>query len=109
MSPQSAALRHMGPTWSMDQASGSTPARLTRPYVGLIPDSPHSEAGMRMEPPVSEPRAPGQMPAGTAAPEPDEDPPQILWVATAQGFHGEPECWFQPAGAEADACMCGLA
>src|SRR5687768_4862544 len=63
MSAQSAALRHMGPTWSMDQASGSTPARLTRPYVGLSPVMPHSAAGMRMEPPVSEPSVPA-LPGG---------------------------------------------
>ena len=45
---------------------------------------------MRIEPPVSEPRAPGQMPAATEAPEPDEDPPQMRWVVASHGFHGVP-------------------
>jgi len=36
---------------------------------------PQSEAGMRIEPPVSEPRDPGARPAATAAPEPEDEPP----------------------------------
>ena len=33
--------------------SGTTPALLTRPYVGFSPTTPQSEAGIRMLPPVS--------------------------------------------------------
>ena len=80
----------MGPTWSNDHASGSTPARLTRPYVGLRPLIPQSDAGMRMDPPVSEPSAPGQSPAATAAPEPEDEPPQIRCVTASHGFRGLP-------------------
>ena len=38
---------------------------------------PQSEAGMRIEPPVSEPSAPGASPAATATPEPDDEPPAM--------------------------------
>jgi hypothetical protein len=36
---------------------------------------PHSAAGPRIEPPVSDPSAPSTNPAATAAPEPLLDPP----------------------------------
>jgi len=35
-----------------------TPRVLTSPYVGFRPTMPHNEAGWRMEPAVSEPKAP---------------------------------------------------
>ena len=38
--------------------SGKTPLLLTRPKVGFMPTIPQRAAGMRMEPPVSEPSAP---------------------------------------------------
>src|SRR5215472_12228163 len=50
------------------------PARLTRPYVGFKPASPHHAAGQRIEPPVSVPIAIAQRPAATAAPDPLDDP-----------------------------------
>jgi hypothetical protein len=55
---QSAIERASGPTWSSDCDNGIAPARLTRPQVGLMPLTPHSAAGTRIEPPVSEPSAP---------------------------------------------------
>src|SRR3989442_983785 len=41
-----------------------TPARLTRPNVGMRPTTPQSDAGPRSDPPVSEPSATGTLPAG---------------------------------------------
>jgi hypothetical protein len=35
-----------------------TPARLTSPWVAFTPTMPHSAAGTRIEPPVSEPIEP---------------------------------------------------
>jgi len=55
-----------------------------------MPERPQSDEGMRIDPPVSEPRAPAQMPAATDAPEPDDEPPQIRWVVTSHGFQGVP-------------------
>ena len=65
----------MGPVWSSVHDSGTTPARLQRPYVGLRPAMPQSAAGPRIEPPVSEPSAPAHRPAARAVPEPLEEPP----------------------------------
>ena len=62
------------------------PARLTRPYVGLIPTSPQLPLGNRMLPPVSVPIAPQARPAATATPEPDEDTPGQY--AAFHGFFG---------------------
>src|SRR5689334_25005697 len=58
-----------------------TPARLTSPKVGMRPTTPQCDAGMRIEPPVSEPSATGTSPAATAAPEPDDEPPAIRCFA----------------------------
>ena len=44
---------------------------------------PHSEAGERIEPPVSEPSAPSAKPAATAAAEPLEEP-----AGSCAVFHG---------------------
>ena len=49
----------------------------TRPRVDFIPTRPHAAAGIRIEPPPSEPVAHGTMPAATAAAEPPEDPPGV--------------------------------
>ena len=40
-----------------------------------MPTTPHSAAGWRIEPPVSDPRARGANPAATAAAEPPDEPP----------------------------------
>src|SRR6266705_4192673 len=56
---------------------------LTRPRVGLSPTSPHSLAGMRIDPPPSLPCATGTMPLATAAADPPDEPP-----AEWPGFHG---------------------
>ena len=49
----------------------------TRPYVGFKPVTPHSAAGWRIDPPVSEPSASGTRPAATAAADPPLEPPGI--------------------------------
>src|SRR5262245_42550348 len=61
-----------------------TPERGTRPYVALSPTTPESPAGMRIDPPVSDPIAMKQSPAPTAAPDPPEDSPGLR--RTSQGF-----------------------
>src|SRR5918993_972277 len=40
-----------------------------------MPTTPHSAAGWRIDPPVSDPRAMGANPAATAAAEPPDEPP----------------------------------
>src|SRR5581483_10926934 len=61
--------------WSSELANATSPYRDTRPYVGLTPTTPHSAAGWRIEPPVSDPRANGAYPAATAAADPPLEPP----------------------------------
>ncbi len=58
-------------------AAPSTPCGpgLTRPRLALKPTSPHALAGIRSEPPPSEPWAAGTMPDATAAAAPPLDPP----------------------------------
>ncbi len=72
---RSRAERASGPTWSKLPAKSAVPARETRPYVGLSPNTPQSDAGTRIEPLVSEPSVSGTNPAPTAAPDPPEEPP----------------------------------
>jgi len=43
----------------------------------LRPQVPHSDAGTRIEPLVSEPSASGTWRAATAAPQPPEEPPAM--------------------------------
>ncbi len=90
MSARSAADRAIGPGTSSDHDSGSTPWRLSRPKVGLRPLTPHAEAGIRTEPPVSLPSAAGTSRAASAAPEPPLEPPG-MW-AVFQGLHTGPKC-----------------
>ena len=49
----------------------------TRPRLGFIPTSPQHAAGIRIDPPPSDPVAHGTMPAATAAAEPPEEPPGV--------------------------------
>src|SRR3954462_8335943 len=56
---------------------------LTRARVGLSPTSPHSAAGIRIEPPPSLACAIGTRPAATAAADPPDEPP-----VECPGFHG---------------------
>src|SRR6187551_3379719 len=74
---QSSAVCAKGPTVSSVNESGIALARLTRPLVGLKPEVPQKCAGMRIEPPVSDPSAAGTRRAATAEPEPDDEPPVI--------------------------------
>src|SRR5213079_2604951 len=70
----SATLRAIGPAVSWLWAMGMTPARLTRPTVGLIPTIEQQVEGDTMEPSVSVPIAAAHRLAATATPEPELDP-----------------------------------
>ncbi|GAA0977065.1 hypothetical protein GCM10009562_21170 [Nocardioides aquaticus] len=50
---------------------------LIRPRVGFSPTRPQQEAGIRIDPPPSDPCATGTRPAATAAAAPPDDPPAI--------------------------------
>ncbi len=70
----SAIVRVCGPMVSCTCEMGTTPARLVRPTVGLIPTTPFTLAGQTMLPLVSVPIDTAEKLADAAAPEPELDP-----------------------------------
>src|SRR5687767_3900278 len=95
----SAVVRAIGPfVDSAGQSGGVGPPDGTRPSDGLNPLMPHIAAGMRMEPPPSEPVPSGIIPVASAAAVPPDDPPALRsrskglrvglnrWL-TVSGFH----------------------
>ena len=56
-------------------------APLIRPRDGLSPTRPQHDAGIRIDPPPSEPGATGSRPAATAAAAPPEEPPAVRVVS----------------------------
>ena len=83
----------------------------TRPYGGLKPTTPFQPAGMRIEPPMSEPVARVDVPDASEAPAPPEEPP-----APTSGFHGfrvtpQRRVWVNAAQENSGAAVraCGIA
>src|SRR6185369_10804395 len=70
----SATVRACGPTVSCVCEMGTTPARLVRPTVGLMPTTPLAWAGQTMLPSVSVPNDTAAKLAVAAAPEPELEP-----------------------------------
>src|SRR5438309_3922831 len=70
----SATVRVCGPGVSWVWEMGTTPARLTRPTVGLMPTTPLLLAGQTMLPSVSVPIETAVKFAEAAAPDPELDP-----------------------------------
>jgi hypothetical protein len=60
---------------SIERQAGTTPRVETAPTVGFSPTTFPNAAGTRPEPAVSVPSATGTMPAATAQPEPEDEPP----------------------------------
>src|SRR5260370_41678824 len=77
----SATVRAWGPTVSWVCEIGTTPARLTRPTVGLMPTTPFSLAGQTMLPSVSVPIETAAKFAEAAAPDPELDPHGLRSIA----------------------------
>src|SRR5207247_7112308 len=88
----SCTLRPNTPIWSSDDPNATSPQRLTRPYVGLMPTTPQKAAGCRTEPPVSEPRAAGTAPAATSAAEPPDEPPGTRVLSSGCSTRPYAEC-----------------
>ena len=68
--------RHSGPTVSNRAQSGKTPCNEIRPLVVFNPTKSFHAAGIRTDPPVSEPIAKGAKPKATEAAAPEDDPPE---------------------------------
>ena len=71
----SRTVRASGPFTASPVMSPMTGPALIRPRAGLMPNSPFTLAGMRIEPPPSLPCAKGSRPEATAVPAPPLDPP----------------------------------
>src|SRR5262249_28995333 len=93
---RSAALRAISPMVSSEGARAMAPVVGMRPQVGFQALTPQACAGMRSEPPVSDPSAAATDPLATAAAEPDEDPPEIK--GGFHGLHTRPRAAFHPDG-----------
>lgn len=65
------------PTLSKVTDKGKTPSSGTVRWVGLKPASPLKAAGIRTEPPVSEPNAASAMPVAIDRAPPEVEPPGI--------------------------------
>jgi len=71
----------------LNKSELDNPGASVRPRLGLKPNTPQAEAGMRIEPPPSLACASATSPAATAAALPPDEPPgdedklQGLWVA----------------------------
>ena len=66
-------------TWPMEKPPQPSPRSGpmgVRARVGLRPNTPQADAGMRIEPPPSDAWATGMMRAATAAAAPPDDPPE---------------------------------
>src|SRR6185503_2924771 len=77
----------MGPILSMVQLKPIAPKRLTRPYVGRSPVTPHLEDGETIEPSVSVPIEKPTRPAAVAAAGPADEPLEPVCASSiCQGF-----------------------
>src|SRR5207237_9945669 len=89
---------HIGPILSIVQLSAMAPWRLTRPYVGRSPTTPHVEEGEMIEPRVSVPIAKPTSPAAVAAPGPADDPLEL--ASGDQGLRVDPPNQTLPCASE---------
>src|SRR5688572_9943751 len=74
-SAASPTVRASGPTTSSPARLVRPDAAGTRPREGFTPTRPQAAAGMRIDPPPSEPGANGSIPDATAAAAPPLEPP----------------------------------
>ncbi len=77
MMAASRTSRVIGPALENMMVLPMPPCRGSRPLPGYRPYTPHSAAGMRIEPPPSLASATGVRPAATVAAEPPLDPPGL--------------------------------
>ena len=84
----------MGPGVSWLALIGIIASRGIDPTVGLIPTQPFSDAGQTIDPSVSLPTAIETIPAPTAAPDPEDEPPALC--ACFHGFAVNPPTADQP-------------
>ena len=77
ISSMSRAVRAIGPSTCRCDRPTTRFSDGTRPALGRMPTTPHSAAGMRRLPALSEPSASGAMPVASAIAEPPDEPPHV--------------------------------
>ena len=87
---QQSTLRPSGPMESSECDSGVAPTLGTRAMVGLKPVMPQNAAGMRQDPPVSDPIVAAAIPSATLTAPPEVEPPGMRPAARSQGAAGVP-------------------
>src|SRR3954469_12928599 len=85
---RSSTLRAIGPTTPRLRSIDDLGVCATRPMLGRIPTTPQNAAGLRNEPPMSEPCASQAMPVASATAAPPEEPAADLEVS--QGLRVAP-------------------
>ncbi len=95
----------MAQTVSSVVDSGNAPSAGVSRAVFLKPTMPHSAAGMRMEPPVSEPSPMKAAPVATDTAAPEDEPPGMRAVAGSAGLAGVPKCGLMPTPENANSVM----
>ncbi|MNC84845.1 hypothetical protein D3C83_04130 [compost metagenome] len=73
----SATVRPIGPTTEIGVQPSERRSTGTSPGDGRKPTTPHFAAGMRSEPPVSEPVHTGSMSQASATADPPDEPPAL--------------------------------
>ena len=98
-------MRALGPAVTSPANESWPPCAGTRPREGFTPTTPQVAAGIRTDPPPSEPIANGTRPAATAAAAPPEEPPAP--VDTSHGFRtaGRPAGSVNPVSPNSDAVV----
>ncbi len=84
---------------------GTVPSHGVSRAVFLKPTMPHSAAGMRIEPPVSEPRPMKAAPVATDTAAPDDEPPGMRGTAASAGLAGVPWWGLIPTPENANSVM----
>ena len=97
--------RVMAQTVSSVVDRGRAPCVGTSRAVLLKPTMPFSAAGIRIEPPVSEPSPTKAAPLATEIAAPDEEPPGMRGVAGSPRLAGVPWCGLMPTPEKANSVM----
>src|SRR5918997_366245 len=71
----SGTFRAIGPSTGRQDQPSARFSEGTSPALGRKPTMPQKAAGLRREPPVSEPEQSGAMPVASATAEPPDEPP----------------------------------
>src|SRR5688572_33447320 len=85
----SPTVRAIGPVTESESQASTEGYSGTSPGVVRNPTTPQNAAGVRSEPPRSEPWAMGPIPVASATPAPPLEPPQVR--AGSQGFRVAPK------------------